>query len=132
MMIDWSGMEIPDSAKSKLKMIESLIIDIADRKQLGKIEVSLKWGQPSYQCQSGTPIRLGYDKRYPNSCFVYVHCQTTVISHLKEVFAQQLTFHGNRAIEVPLNTPLNESILTTCLFCALNYKNLKHLPLLGL
>ena len=123
---------IPLRASQRLLELESLIYDTAKKEGLGKIEKSIKWGQASFHCKTGTPMRLGWDSRSPDSCFIYFHCQTRVIACLKEVFAHELIFHGNRAIELPLSQPLALPLIRKCIEIGLTYRNIRHEPSLGL
>lgn len=122
----------PPAALSQLKQIEALILKTAKQRELGPISCSKKWSQSSYQGPYGTPIRLGWEAKAPDVCFIYFHCQTKVVASLREVFGSNLKFIGNRAIELPLEQPLPTEVLVHCIQTALNYTRLKHLPLLGL
>ena len=122
----------PEAAVSRLKEIETLVVEESNKHDLGPISQSIKWGQASYQGPHGTPIRLGWEQKTPDVCFIYFHCQTKIISVLREVYGTELEFRGNRAIVLPLDLPLPVKLMGQCIAVALNYRRIKHLPLLGL
>ncbi|SEW31750.1 protein of unknown function (DU1801) [Aliiroseovarius sediminilitoris] len=90
----------PGDARAGLLELRDLIFETArDTPGVGRIEETLKWGQPAYltpDSKSGTTIRLGVPKT--GGFALYVHCQTTLIAEFRSLFADGLTFDGNRAI----------------------------------
>ena len=122
----------PQRALSRLKELEALIDEISSEGDLGPVITSIKWGQASYQAPKGTPIRLGWDAKSPDACYLYFHCQTKIIATVREVYGTELNLIANRAIELPLDQPVPKNVLRQCIGIALNYTQLKHLPLLGL
>ena len=120
----------PEAAQSKFHEIRSLIFEIANDKQLGQIEETLKWGQPAYLCKSGSTIRIDWQNKNPNNIDILFNCKTILVETFKEIFRDELIYTGNRVVVVPLAKPIPEE-LETCIFMALNYHQLKKLPLLG-
>ena len=120
----------PEIAKTKFHEIRSLIFEVAQNNRLGEIEETLKWGQPSYLCKSGSTIRLDWQNKTPNSIGIFFNCKTILVETFKEIFGESLVYEGNRVVLVPLvkETPQE---LETCILMALNYHKLKKLPLLG-
>lgn len=107
-----------------------MIFDVAKDYELGEIEETLKWGQPSYLCKSGSTIRLDWQIAVPNCIGVFFNCKTILVETFQEVFGDSLSYNGNRTVFVALDqvTPLE---LETCILMALNYHKLKKLPNLG-
>jgi hypothetical protein len=120
----------PEAASLKFQEIRSLIFEIAKTNELGQIEETLKWGQPSYLCKSGSTIRIDWSGDNPESIDIFFNCKTTLIETFKEIFNDDLTYKGDRAIVVPLARSIPQE-LETCILMALNYHKLKKLPLLG-
>ncbi|MEL0641940.1 DUF1801 domain-containing protein [Pseudoalteromonas aliena] len=118
----------PEVAKSKLMRLRELIYIIAQEQNLGGVEESLKWGEPSYNVISGSPIRLGFKG---SSCYLFFHCQTKLVSTFRELHSQSLAFEGNRAIILNSKKSLPEYPIKECIKLALTYHNVKRLPLLG-
>lgn len=86
--------------RAGLMQLRALIFSLAEKTEgVGKITECLKWGQPSYltsKPKSGTTIRLGVTKS--GEIGVFVHCQTTIIEEMREMFGDEFRYDGNRAI----------------------------------
>lgn len=91
----------PKDVCERLLMIRELIFSIAAKhSEIGEVEETLKWGNPSYLTihpKSGTTIRLSDFRAQENKYTISVHCQTTLVSEFKEVFPH-LKYDGNRSI----------------------------------
>ncbi|RJG40220.1 DUF1801 domain-containing protein [Motilimonas pumila] len=121
----------PAQALPHLLTIRQWLFDISEQQELGVVKECLKWQEPSYQVAHGSPIRLDFKPRQPDSVSIFFHCQTKLIDTFRQRFSDCLFFHGNRAIELPLKQPLPKAPLMACLTLALTYHQVKHLPLLG-
>lgn len=122
----------PAEAQKRLLELRELILKTAEETEgVNELEESLKWGEPSYRCKTGTTIRMDWKEKQPDQYALYFQCTSQVIPTAKTLFKNQLSFEGNRAIVLPLNEPLPKSILKQCLVLALRYHKIKHLPLLG-
>jgi len=88
---------------------------------VGDIEESLKWGQPSYgtKPKTGTPIRLGLSKG--GSPALFVHCQTTLVSDLDSNNIHGLETLDNRAVLLPKGTFWENPGLRSFVRAALTY-----------
>lgn len=110
--------------RDRLVELRSLILDVAaETEDVGRIEESLKWGQPSFVAvapQSGTPLRIGVPKT--GGVALYAHCQTTVISQARDMFSEDFTFEGNRAIHLPLDGDWPDAPLRQVIRSALTYR----------
>ena len=118
----------PEFIKSKLIKLRELIYIVAQEQNLGAVEESLKWGEPSYSVINGSPIRIGFKG---SSCYLFFHCQSKLVSTFREFYSHNLTFEGNRAIVLNSEKPLPEYPLKACIKLALTYHSVKRLPLLG-
>ncbi|MET6757229.1 DUF1801 domain-containing protein [Pseudoalteromonas sp. NCIMB_1079] len=118
----------PEIAKSKLIKLRELIYTVAQEQNLGAVEESLKWGEPSYNTINGSPIRVGSKG---SSCYLFFHCQSKLVSTFRELYSHTLTFEGNRAIVLNSEKPLPEYPVKACIKLALTYHKVKRLPLLG-
>ena len=80
----------PKEIKSKLLSLRRLIFDVASRTDgVGKLEETLKWGQPSYlttQTQSGSLVRIDQIKSQEGKYAMFFHCQTTLVDTFKEMY----------------------------------------------
>ncbi|NOH99361.1 DUF1801 domain-containing protein [Vibrio sp. 99-70-13A1] len=123
--------EYPENVRLRLEELRTLILKLASDLELGEVEESLKWGEPSYSVKKGSPIRIDWKMKSPNQYFLFFNCQTKLIDTFRELHKGTLEFQGNRAIVLSLSNPLPESAINNCLELALTYQQRKHLPLLG-
>ena len=121
----------PLEARKRLKEIRRIIFEIAAEENLGAITESLKWSEPSYSSEIGSPVRIGWRSKYPNQVSVFVNCKTVLIETYKEVYRDTFKYVGNREIVLSLSGPMPVKELKGCISMALQYHKLKKFPLLG-
>ncbi|MBC3767416.1 DUF1801 domain-containing protein [Neptunicella marina] len=121
----------PGHIKPHMLALRSLIFELAAELNAGKVTEELKWMEPSYRVKNGSPVRMDWKAEHPDYLYLYFHCQTKLVETFRTLYSKELTFQGNRAIELPLMQPLPESIIAHCLTLALEYKQRRNLPLLG-
>jgi hypothetical protein len=90
----------PDSTRDALLGLRALIFQTAaETAGVGPVEETLKWGQPAYltrETGAGTTIRLGVPKA--GGAAIYVHCQTTIIGEVRDIYPDAVRYEGSRAI----------------------------------
>ncbi|MFC2969955.1 DUF1801 domain-containing protein [Acidimangrovimonas pyrenivorans] len=90
----------PATARDGLLALRRLIFETAAQTAgVGRIEETLKWGQPAYltpETKSGSTLRLGIPKS--GGFAIYAHCQTTILSDFRAIFPDGFTYEGNRGI----------------------------------
>ncbi|MEP0073165.1 MAG: DUF1801 domain-containing protein [Marinomonas sp.] len=123
--------EFPANARTKLEALRSLVFKVASELDLGEVEESLKWGEPSYNVKTGSPLRLDWKPKSPDHYYLFFNCQTKLVDTFRELYREELEFQGNRTIVLSLSKPLPEAIIKSCLELTLTYQQRKHLPLLG-
>lgn len=112
---------VSEPTRSRLLELRALVLKTAQDEGVGRLEETLKWGQPAYvPGRQGTTIRLGEDEQN-GGCKLYVHCQTTLVDDWRSQFGSQLAFEGNRAILIDPTGALPEEELTLCIASALTY-----------
>lgn len=115
----------PKPARKQLLALRELILETAKATPgVGRIEETLKWGQPSYltpETKSGTTIRIDAAKDAPDQVALYVHCQTSLIGSFRELYPDAFAFEGNRAILIDTGEPLPREPLRHCIGLALTY-----------
>ncbi|MEM7102787.1 MAG: DUF1801 domain-containing protein [Bacteroidota bacterium] len=122
----------PDGIKPKMLALRQMIIDVAQQVDNGRQpEESLKWGEPSYKSKKGSPVRIDWKTKAPEQYAVYFNCSTSLVGTFRIIYEDTFEFEGNRAIILKLDQPVPEKALRHCLELALNYHNIKHLPMLG-
>ncbi|EGR1985690.1 TPA: DUF1801 domain-containing protein [Vibrio parahaemolyticus] len=122
--------EYPDNARVRLEELRNLVFQIASELELGEVDETLKWGEPSYSVKTGSPLRMDWKLKSPNSYYLFFNCQTKLIDTFRELYSDELVFQGNRAIVLSLSKPLPEKVIKSCLELALTYHQRKNLPLL--
>jgi len=114
----------PKKVSDNLLHLRELIYRIAEKhEEIGMIEETLKWENPSYltnKPKSGTTIRLSWIQACENKCAISVHCQTSLISEFKEVFPN-LNYDGNRSIILNLRRKLPIYAIKHFIYLALTY-----------
>lgn len=123
--------EYPEDARKKLLDLRTLILNIASELELGEVEETLKWGEPSYSVKSGSPIRIDWKLKSPSNYYLFFNCKTTLVDTFRELHVDTLAFQGNRAIVLRLHDDLPEQAIKQCITLGLTYQKVKHLPLLG-
>ena len=126
----------PAPARERLMHLRGLVFVVAESLNVGKLTETLKWGEPAYLTapRIGSTIRLGWKRKQPDHAAIFLNCQTTLIGDFRATFSDELTFQGNRAILVPLETPPPDTILSLCFGAALTYhrdKRQKPRPILN-
>jgi len=111
--------------------LRELIITVAKESEVGPLEESLKWGEPSYKAKGGSAVRIDWKAKFPNKCFVFFQCQTRLIETFKELYGSVFSYDGKRAIVLDLSQEIPTRELKHCISLSLRYHKLKRLPLLG-
>lgn len=115
---------IPALPRRKLLLLRELILETAARiPEVGALEETLKWGEPSYLTKNGagTTIRIHWKERSPEHCALYVHCQTNLVEKFRALHGDVLEFEGTRAVLVPVKARLPRRALRDCIELALTY-----------
>jgi hypothetical protein len=123
----------PDDIRQKLMYLRELILDVAsDTPEIGILEETLKWGEPSYLAKRGSTVRIDWKKSSPDHYAIYFNCNTKLVDTFKEIYSDLFNFDGNRAIVFHEKDPVPAVALKHCIELSLRYHSLKHRPLLGL
>ncbi|HCG5966338.1 DUF1801 domain-containing protein [Vibrio parahaemolyticus] len=123
--------EYPDNARVRLEELRNLVFKVASELELGEVDETLKWGEPSYSVKTGSPLRMDWKFKSPNNYYLFFNCQTKLVDTFRELYGDELVFQGNRAIVLSLSKPLPETVIKSCLELALTYHQRKNLTLLG-
>ncbi|MEQ8954134.1 MAG: DUF1801 domain-containing protein [Gammaproteobacteria bacterium] len=121
----------PEQARLALTRLRELIMQTGKEYEVGPVEESLKWGEPSYSAKGGSTVRIDWKAKFPGECLVYFHCQTRLVETFKELYGDTFKYDGKRAIVIDLSQEISTQELKHCISLALKYHKLKHLPLLG-
>lgn len=121
----------PPEAKAKLLRLRELLLETAKKiPEVGPIEETLKWEQPSYltsKTKTGSTIRFGWSAKSPSCVSVFFNCKTTIIDTCRDKFPNELQYIGNREIRIPITETISEDAISQCFAIALMYhKNKKN------
>lgn len=105
--------------------LRQLIFDTASGiDRVGKLEETLKWGEPSYvtsETKSGSTVRIDWKPRQPDAYAMYFICSTNLVSTFREIYSDQLVFEGNRSIVFNLDEEIQTDAVSHCVAMALTY-----------
>lgn len=114
----------PEGILARMLELRDLIYDVAESTEgVGQLEETLKWGEPAYLTRnpkSGTTLRIDWKEKNPDCFSMYVSCNTTLVDSFRSMFAEKLTFEGNRAVVFKLDEPIPEEA-ATCIRMVLRY-----------
>lgn len=123
----------PASVQLRFEEFSQLITEVASNiEDLKRLDEEIKWGEPSYKSNIGSPVRFGWSSKRPDQFGIYFVCSTSLVETFQKVFPGVFTLDGNRGLIFDINLPLSREPLERCLEAALRYKKLKDLPFLGL
>ena len=115
----------PKPVRKGLMALRKLILETArETPGVGELTEDLRWGQPSFITQatgSGTTIRIDGQRDNPDKFAIFFHCQTGLIDQFRTIYDSQLTFVGNRAIELDVGETLPVPELKHCIALALTH-----------
>jgi len=118
----------PGELKAALLALRALILETADRNgDIGALQETLKWGQPSYltvKPKTGTTIRIDRDTSEQGDYALFVNCQSSLVSEWRALFPD-FTFGGNRSVHFRLDQPFPENELRQMIVMALTYHSAK-------
>jgi hypothetical protein len=89
----------PDARDMGLTLRDLIFSVAKDNPQVGEIEETLKWGQPSYltpQTKAGSTLRIGVPKQ--GGAALFAHCATDIISTYARTFPGTDQIEGNRSV----------------------------------
>ncbi|MBB5515864.1 hypothetical protein FHS89_001884 [Rubricella aquisinus] len=111
----------PSETRARLSQLRALIHEVAQGDpRIGPLSESLKWGQPSFAAATGTPLRL--EARDGGGIALLTHCQTSVISEMREALGTNVRFEGNRAMLLDASAPVPQDALRLMIHRALTYR----------
>lgn len=114
-----------EPVRERLLELRELIIDEAGRHpEIGELQETLKWGQPSYlpaRPRVGTTLRIDGSRKQVGKVGLYFNCNTSLADDYRQLYPGVFEFEGNRAILLEVNGALDEKALRHCIALALTY-----------
>lgn len=118
-----------ETIQDKLYQLRQIILDTAaELESIGTIEETLKWGQISYlthKPKSGTTIRIDQYGIDSEQVAIFVHCQTTLIDAVRQMYPDTFAYEGTRAIIFDDLDDERTEALKHCIELALTYHQRK-------
>jgi len=115
----------PQEMRQALEELRETILNVADAvKGVGKIEESLKWGQPAYRPvspQTGTTLRVGPVNGSASEYALFFHCQTTLADDFEQLYPGMFRIADNRSLVFTLGEVAPDMPLRHCIALALTY-----------
>lgn len=122
----------PDHIKEKIYQLRTIILEAAkENSSIDKITETLKWGEPSYITKKGSTIRIDWKPKTPAHYSIYFKCTSKLVPTFKKIHKNLFNYEKNRAIKFGLDERIPVKALKQCINMALQYHDLKNLPLLG-
>ena len=116
----------PEEQAACLRALRKVIVEVAEEEGVAPLDVSLKWGQPSF-CpakNAGTAIRIDKDEAFGGHFALYVNCRTTLVSGWRARF-EDFTFGGNRSVHFTTVAELGRPEVKMMIAEALTYRRNK-------
>ena len=111
----------------RFEALKELILEAAaDRPEIGALEESVKWGQPSFAPQKpgiGSSVRI--ETRGDGDHALMFICTTGLVEEFRALYGDTLAFEGNRALLIPPGPLPDRQALTHCIQLALTHKRRK-------
>lgn len=116
--------EADKEVRVKLLFLRELIFKTSkELKEVGEIEESLKWGEPSYvpiKPKVGSPIRINKIKN-SNQYAMFFNCNSNLVPTYKQIYPKTFNYGGNRSIIFNLKDEIPVKELSHCISLALTY-----------
>lgn len=115
----------PPEVKTKLLFLRQLIYETAAVfEEVGNLEETLKWGEPSYltpQTKSGSTIRIDWKEKQAEQVSVFFKCTANLVPAFKERFPSTFRYGGERRIDFRMDDEIPVAPLKQCIALALTY-----------
>lgn len=122
----------PMDVLPQLMHLRALILEVATTETtIPSLEETLKWGEPSYLTPKGSTLRLDWKRKKPEQYALYFKCTSQLIPTIQTLYGDLFTYETTRALVFDRYAVLPEAAVKHCIYLALCYHSLKHLPLLG-
>jgi hypothetical protein len=123
----------PPHAREKIEQLRKLVLEAAEElENIGQLEETLKWGEPSYLVKKGSTIRMDWKEKAPEQYAIYFKCTSKLVPTFRALYSDVFTFEGNRAIVFQIEDKIPEAELINCIQAALQYHKVKELDDLGM
>ncbi|MFZ1748633.1 MAG: DUF1801 domain-containing protein [Saprospiraceae bacterium] len=123
----------PARVRGKMLFLKELVISTAKEIEgIDEMEMTLKWGEPSFITKCGSTVRMDWKVKTPDQYAMYFKCTSRLVETFRKVFGDTFQYEGNRAIIFDGEEEIPMMELRECIKAALTYHKVKHLPALGI
>ena len=115
-----------DRVRAELLVLRQLLLDTAAQTaDVGAVEETIKWGQPSYltsETRSGSTIRIApTGPGTAHDYAMYFICHTNLIESFMSQFGDVFAYDGKRGLLFSVDAGIPEAELQECVAMALTY-----------
>lgn len=114
----------PAPARRYFDTIRRIVWNVAVRAEIGTLDESLKWGQPSWLPQRkrvGSTLRCYWHPARADTISLYLNCNTTLAETMKTLYPTSFDYEGRRGLHLSLHAPLPKDAIDHCAFLTLTY-----------
>lgn len=76
----------PKEVATVMDTLRTLIFQVAQQDGITDLTETLKWGEPSYVCKTGSTIRMDWKPKHSTQYCVYFNCKTNLVATFKELY----------------------------------------------
>ncbi len=125
--------QYPDAVRDKMLFLKNLVIETAEEMEgVEEMELTLKWGEPSFITKNGSTLRMDWKEKTPHQYAMYFQCTSRLVDTFKLVFDQTFQYEGKRAIVFTLDQKIPVEALKECIRATLRYHKVKNQITLGI
>ncbi len=98
-----------EEASAALWECRALFHQIAEETEVGRLDETLKWGQPSWRPikpRTGSTLRAGWDAARPDQLSLFVDCKTDLAARMRDNYPDLPANDGQRQLGISLGAPL--------------------------
>ncbi|EZH73784.1 hypothetical protein ATO12_17780 [Aquimarina atlantica] len=123
----------PNTIRPKMQFLKKLVIETAEETEgIDEMEITLKWGEPSFVTKNGSTLRIDWKEKTPNQYAMYFQCTSRLVDTFRLIFDHKFRYEGKRAIVFQLHEKIPILELKKCIKASLRYHNVKHEMTLGI
>lgn len=125
--------QYPGHVRQKMNFLKDLVIETAqETERIELLELTLKWGEPSFVTKKGSTLRMDWKAKAPDQYAMYFQCTSRLVETFRMVFGDTFTYEGNRALVFHLDQELPIPELKECIRACLTYHKVKNDLTLGI
>jgi len=103
------------AAQALLWRCRRLFHDVAASADTGRLDETLKWGQPSWRPvkpRTGTTLRMGWDANSPERLSFFVDCKTDLAARMRDIYPDLPLNDGQRHLGILVDAVFLQQAIT--------------------